>query len=106
MNDQPVGIRLTQQTTLLEIDWEDGATTRLTAAALRVACRCTLCRRAAAKAGHADPAEKPTPPSPDLCITLIEAMGPNSINLQFSDGHARGIFPFPYLCSLSAEKAG
>lgn len=103
MNDQPAQIRLTQQATLLEIDWEDGTTTRFSAAALRVACSCTLCRSTAAKAGHAD---QPAKPSPDLRITLIEPMGPNSINLQFSDGHTRGIFPFPYLRSLSAEKAG
>ena len=103
MNDQPVGIRLTQQATLLEIDWKDGATTRLSATTLRAACHCTLCRSAAAKTGHVNQAEDF---SPDLSITLIEPMGANSINLQFSDGHIRGIFPFPYLRSLSAEKAG
>ena len=98
MHDQPAEIRLTQQATQLEIDWKDGTATRFSAAALRVACRCAICKSAAVKAAHADQSANPVP---DMRITLIESMGPNSINLQFSDGHTRGIFPFAYLRSLS-----
>lgn len=102
MKNQPTQIRLTQQATSLEIDWEDGTTTRLAAATLRAACRCGPCRSAAARTGHST---QPVIPPTDLRITLIEPQGPNSVNLQFSDGHTRGIFPFPYLRSLSAEEA-
>jgi DUF971 family protein len=40
-------------------------------------------------------------------ITVLAALpcGPNAVQLQFSDGHDRGIFPFPYLLELRDELA-
>jgi len=89
-----------QQASLLEMDWSDGTTTRLSASTLRGYCRCALCMSVKPTA---DGTVQPAKQYPDIRITLIEAMGSNAINLQFSDGHDRGIFPFSYLRSLSAE---
>lgn len=101
MSDQPTEIRLTKQSSLLELDWEDGTTTRFTAAALRGFCRCAHCRSATRQLAHAGHLAKQYP---GMCITLIEPMGMNAINLQFSDGHTRGIFRFTYLRSLSVQE--
>jgi len=39
----------------------------------------------------------------DLEIADVQPYGPAAVNLRFSDGHDRGIFPFPYLASLGAD---
>jgi DUF971 family protein len=99
MTDQLIEIRLIHQSTLVEMDWCDGSTTSLSAAALRRHCRCAECTSIARKSGPS------TAEYPDLRITLVVPMGSNSLNLQFSDGHERGIFPFEYLHSLTMEHA-
>lgn len=43
-----------------------------------------------------------TPPA-DLKITGLEPVGAYAITLQFSDGRARGIFPWAYLRALDAS---
>ncbi|CAN5197686.1 hypothetical protein BH11PSE11_BH11PSE11_25860 [soil metagenome] len=99
MTEQLIEIRLMQQSTQVEMDWVNGETTRVSAAALRRFCRCAECTSAARKNGPS------TTDHPDLQISLIAPMGENSLNLQFSDGHTRGIYPFEYLRSLTLDKA-
>ncbi len=65
----------------------------LTAAALRLACRCAACVRA-----RYDGA--PESAAPGLTIARIDAIGAQAANIQFSDGHARGIFPWIDLWQL------
>ncbi len=45
-------------------------------------------------------------PSANLDITAVELVGSYALNIQFSDGYARGIYPWKYLEALSAELAG
>ncbi len=68
----------------------------LTADALRRACRCAGCVRARHDGGAL------TVP-PGIAITRIDAMGASAANIQFSDGHARGVFPWAYLWQLSSN---
>jgi prepilin-type processing-associated H-X9-DG protein len=42
-------------------------------------------------------------PPENLLIKSVNAIGTYGVNIAFSDGHARGIYPWPYLADL-AEK--
>jgi DUF971 family protein len=103
---QPVELRLCDGGRLLEVDWDDARASRLPAARLRDACRCADCARARAdgRAPGSDAA---------IAIATIEPVGGYGVSLRFSDGHARGIFPWAYLreiadaisCSTAADRA-
>ena len=77
----------------LQLMWPDGAIF-LSAAALRAACRCADCR-AAALSSHAVTVD------PAMTLTNVEPVGHYALRLTFSDGHGRGIYPWPLLRELS-----
>ncbi len=97
MNNHPKEIRLTKKSTVLEIDWNDGITTFLTAATLRRYCRCAECVSMNGRG------QQSVNEYEGLSVISIVPLGFNSVNLHFSDNHARGIFPFPYLRSITVE---
>jgi prepilin-type processing-associated H-X9-DG protein len=83
---------------------EDGATLLLMGSApqplaatrLRAACRCAQCVRARLDGLF--------PQSFDsIAIVHVSAMGHYGVNIGFSDGHARGIYPWAYLSQLLKE---
>ena len=39
----------------------------------------------------------------DIAVARVEPMGGYAVHIAFSDGHARGIFPWSYLRALVAE---
>ena len=47
--------------------------------------------RAAARGGHVSPVDR------GLALTNAEPVGQYALQLTFSDGHARGIYPWPLL---------
>ena len=70
--------------------------TPLAAARLRAACRCAQCVRARLDGRF--------PQSFDaIAIVHVSAMGHYGVNIGFSDGHARGIYPWAYLSQLLKE---
>lgn len=95
---QPIELRLTNAGKRLEVVWRDDRTSGLSARRLRAACRCAACVRA-----RADGA--PIPSDDSVAITAIEPVGGYAVNLGFSDGHARGIFPWVYLRELADAEA-
>jgi DUF971 family protein len=81
---------------VLEIAWADGQTSRLRHALLREQCRCAACeqlRRHGPGVSAADEA---------LRLVRIAPVGENALNLGFSDGHDRGIYPWTLLRQLGA----
>lgn len=79
-------------TSLVMID--PGAEPRsLHAATLRMACRCAHCTRA--RIDGKFPAT-----FAGVTIQALTAMGHYGVNVAFSDGHARGIYPWSYLSEL------
>lgn len=90
----PTAIVDHQASGVLELAWDDGATMRLPHALLRASCRCGGCEQAR-RSGT------PTP-APDRHLRLVELLpvSDKGVNLVFSDGHARGIYPWDYLRSL------
>jgi DUF971 family protein len=97
MSNQPLEIRLTMKLTVLEIDWDDGITTGLTAATLRRYCKCSECVSVNGRG------KQSVNKYEGLSVTSIVPLGLNAVNLQFSDGHAEGIFPFSYLRAIAQE---
>ena len=71
---------------------------RLGAEQLRSACRCAGCTAARRRGG-------PVPAAAGIRISTALPVGGYGLNIGFSDGHARGLFPFTYLDELVAEQA-
>jgi prepilin-type processing-associated H-X9-DG protein len=69
------------------------------AAKLRAACRCAQCRRAQIDGDFPDSFDGVT-------IRAVSWVGGYGVNVTFSDGHARGIFPFAYLTEIAAGRGG
>jgi DUF971 family protein len=78
----------------LTLQWPDAATT-VSAALLRVSCRCARCVSDRLRGAEAPPA---------LAPTLVEALavGHYALQLRFADGHDRGIYPWTLLRELGA----
>ena len=93
---QPRSLHLHSVSHYLEIEWTDGVVSRLPHRFLRLHCRCAECRQAA-NTGSAPQAPE------DIGLLAIVPYGPASVQLEFSDGHSRGIFPFLYLRELASE---
>ena len=82
----------------LEITWADGSSDAIRFATLRSRCLCAECR-SARQQGRA------VADSESITLTDVVPCGPNAVQLVFSDGHARGIFPFSYLRELASRGA-
>ena len=74
----------------LEIAWGDGNAAEVSAPRLRAACRCAWCTRERIDGTFAASFET-------ITIDRLAAVGDYAINIAFSDGHARGIYPWAYL---------
>ena len=68
---------------------------RLAAEKLRLACKCAHCTRARFDGRFPER-------FPGIAITGIGDLG-YGLNISFSDGHNRGIYPKPYLLSLASS---
>ncbi len=80
----------------LRLAWRDGVSTVLPAERLRLSCRCAWCTR--------DRIQDRFPRGvPGVAVTRVEPMGGYAVHIAFSDGHARGIFPWTYLRALAVE---
>lgn len=82
--------------TALRLNWRDGLSATLPAERLRLRCRCAWCTR--------DRVVDCFPEAfADIAVTHVEHMGGYAVHIRFTDGHARGIFPWAYLRALAAE---
>jgi DUF971 family protein len=89
----PDEVRLFREARTLELAWADGTLRRYGFAELRRQCRCADCT-ARRRAGLA--IEAPD----DIEIVGVNPMGTGALQFVFSDGHERGIFPWPYFLTL------
>lgn len=81
--------------TELRLAWPPQPDLGIRADVLRTACKCAHCIRARL--------DDRFPESfGGISITEITLMGNFGINIAFSDGHARGIYPWPYLREIAA----
>jgi DUF971 family protein len=82
---------------VLELGWQDGSQSRLSHGLLRARCRCAACQQLYRQQG-AHPTVLPS-----IRLEAIHPVGDKGLNLVFSDGHGRGIFPWAYLHELSVS---
>jgi DUF971 family protein len=90
----PLEIALHQKSGQLQVLWSDGLLAQLASTPLRAACRCAGCE-SQRRAGL-----PPVPPA-DTLLTELRPVGEFGLQLCFSDGHDRGIYPWAYLHELS-----
>jgi DUF971 family protein len=90
----PLDVVLHAASGRLDVLWSDGQLARLAGPRLRDACRCSACE-SARRAG------KPHAAAADAAVTGLQPVGEMGLQLVFSDGHDRGIYPWPYLHELS-----
>jgi prepilin-type processing-associated H-X9-DG protein len=79
----------------LEIAWGDGNAAEVSAPRLRAACRCAWCTRERIDGTFAASFEA-------ITIDRLAPVGDYAINIAFSDGHARGIYPWAYLQKIAS----
>ncbi len=88
----PSEVRVDSGARLVTLRWPDGRERTIGHARLREACRCAECRRLRFGVAGAVPRE-------DVKVIDFEPMG-YGVRIFFSDGHARGIYPWAYLAQL------
>jgi DUF971 family protein len=95
----PTEIRLDRSRTQLSVVWDNGATSTYPASLLREQARDAASVRMAVN-------DWAVPAAPNLQITAVEPIGNYAVRLAFSDGHDRGIFPWPYLAEIARMRSG
>jgi DUF971 family protein len=91
----PVAVGNSQGKQQLRLNWPDGREQRLGHAELRRQCPCSQCRafRLQGLTVKVDPR---------IRVVELNAQG-YGLQLIFSDGHERGIYPWPYLAQLTPQ---
>lgn len=90
----PVDIAVSDDLAFLDLARVQGDVVRISAERLRGACKCAHCLRARIDGVFPQRFEA-------IAIVQVAPVGGYAINIQFSDGHARGIYPWPYLFGLN-----
>jgi DUF971 family protein len=75
------------------VTWKNGAFSIISGSELRRYCACSECRaRKVVGISLINVSAE---------LTQVELMGRNALHVKFSDGHERGIYPWPYLYAIS-----
>lgn len=94
----PTEIQIDRGTHTLTLVWPSGERQPLDAAQLRRMCPCAECRRKRLSNERIEP-------SAHIELGPLQPMG-YGVQISFSDGHSRGIYPWVYLSQLAAEGRG
>lgn len=94
----PTHIAVSDDLRFLAVTTAIGDVERVSAESLRLACKCAHCLRARIDGAFPDRFE-------GIAITEVAPVGSYAINLAFSDGHARGIYPWAFLLGLVKGEA-
>jgi prepilin-type processing-associated H-X9-DG protein len=93
----PERVASTKQGTTLALTFADGRTQLIAAEHLRLACRCAHCTRARVDGVFPEAFDA-------IMIETVSPTGNYALNIGFSDGHARGVYPWGYLASLAESQ--
>ena len=92
-SDIPAEVCLSADRDAIELRWDSGRSIILPASKLRSMCRCADCM-----------VTRASPDIDKVRIAMLSPIGSYGINITFSDGHSRGIFPWTYL--IKGEEPG
>lgn len=92
----PQRVRLKEQAGELEITWQNGDIHRISGDDLRRYCACSSCR------SRNFVGMRLVTESAD--IETVNLIGNTALQIVFSDGHDRGIFPWPYLNAIAVGR--
>lgn len=97
--ERPAAIEIKKGSRIISIQWADNhyAPSEISFQAARRYCACSRCR-ASGQVGRLEV-------DADIDIVATQMMGSSGLNLSFSDGHERGVFPWPYLHAISEGRA-
>ena len=95
-SDMPLSIKLKKRASLLELSWSEGDVDQISEQNLRRYCACSGCR-AKKQVG----VELMTD---NASVTDMVLMGTTGVQIKFSDGHDRGIYPWGYLRAIAQGK--
>ena len=97
MTPAPVSISNSREHQRLRLSWQDGRERSLGHALLRQRCPCSQCRAFRLRGLN---------PVVASSVTVLE-IHPQGYGLQlvFSDGHQRGIYPWAYLAELDGQQS-
>lgn len=91
---KPLAIRSPRGARSTEIDWADGHKAIYPHAVLRGYCPCAGCQ------GHTGEIRRVETRDEQLELDDLEPVGGYALSLTWFDGHASGIYSYPYLRSL------
>lgn len=94
MADPLVEAKNDKEARQLSLAWQSGLRRDLPYALLRGYCPCAHCQ------GHGAGPRKFIASPPDLALKGIKPVGHYALQLEWSDGHATGIYTFDYLREL------
>lgn len=86
----------------LGVHWSDGRLSRFPVRFLRERCPCAVCVDEVTGARRLDPARLP----PEVRPRRILPVGRYALQIEWSDGHATGLYTFAYLAELDRELRG
>lgn len=92
----PERLEVLNKGTLLRVVWPGEKASEIGAAFLRRECRSAGALRAQI--------DNRAQLSDDIRITAVEPVGIYAVNIAFSDGEHRGIYPFTFLAELAARE--
>jgi DUF971 family protein len=92
---QPEQITNRRADAMLEVLWDDGAIQQVSHRQVREACKCSHCHAARLRG---QPLALPS----ELRLDEVRQVGHYAVQLVFSDGHDRGIYPWQLLRGVGA----
>jgi DUF971 family protein len=93
---QPVAIRVFDKGSLMRLTWADGTSDEIAAEKLR-----SRVRNASSERARIDGVTEEI--SGEITILDVVPIGQYAVNIVFSDGHDRGIFPWNHLQQIATE---
>ncbi len=96
LSDLPTQVLIHLRSRRLELRWPSGYGLSLGHARLRSACKCAWCE------GHRRRTQADIACDADVVLQSATPVGEQGLQLRFSDGHDRGIYPWSYLRALAA----
>ena len=95
--DRPQVTAATPKEGALELQWTNGGTSHVSYRALRLACPCAFCVDETTGQRRLDPARVPVDVHP---VGPPRLVGRYALQIEWSDGHATGLFDFALLAAL------